>query len=46
MNQGFTESVVEEAAFARFAGVGWLVRNGAAIAPGEPVADGSIGGAV
>jgi hypothetical protein len=32
----FTESVVEEAALAWRGGVGWQVKNGAEIAPGEP----------
>jgi len=32
----FTESVVEQAALAWLESVGWAVRNGAAIAPGEP----------
>lgn len=35
----FTESVVEEAALAWLGGVGWMVRNGADIAPGEPGAE-------
>jgi len=35
----FTESVVEEAALARLKGVGWHVKNGAEIAPGEPAAE-------
>lgn len=35
----FTESVVEEAALAWLEGAGWQVRNGAAIAPGEPAAE-------
>ncbi len=35
----FTESVVEEAALAWLEGVGWQVRNGAEIAPGEPAAE-------
>lgn len=35
----FTELVVEEAALAWLAGVGWRVCNGAEIAPGEPAAE-------
>ena len=35
----FTESVVEEAALAWLESVGWQVRNGAEIAPGEPAAE-------
>lgn len=35
----FTESVVEEAALAWLESVGWQVRNGAEIAPGEPSAE-------
>ena len=35
----FTESVVEEAALAWLESVGWSVRNGAEIAPGEPAAE-------
>jgi hypothetical protein len=35
---GFAESVVEEAALAWLESVGWLIRNGAEIAPGEPAA--------
>jgi type I restriction enzyme R subunit len=35
----FTESVVEQAALAWLESVGWAVRNGAAIAPGEPAAE-------
>ncbi|MBL8542001.1 MAG: type I restriction endonuclease subunit R, partial [Betaproteobacteria bacterium] len=35
----FTESVVEEAALAWLESVGWQVRNGAHIAPGEPAAE-------
>jgi type I restriction enzyme R subunit len=35
----FTESVVEEAALAWLETVGWQVRNGAEIAPGEPAAE-------
>ncbi|MGD9598669.1 MAG: type I restriction endonuclease subunit R, partial [Steroidobacteraceae bacterium] len=35
----FTESDVEEAALAWLEGAGWQVRNGAAIAPGEPAAE-------
>jgi type I restriction enzyme R subunit len=36
---GFTESVVEEAALAWLASAGWQVGNGGAIAPGEPAAE-------
>lgn len=35
----FTESVVEDAALAWLEGVGWRVRNGAEIVPGEPTAE-------
>ncbi len=35
----FTESVVEQAALAWLEAVGWQVRNGAEIAPGEPAAE-------
>jgi type I restriction enzyme, R subunit len=35
----FTESVVEDAALAWLEGLGWQVRNGAHIAPGEPGAE-------
>ena len=35
----FSEGVVEEAALAWLASVGWQVRNGAGIAPGEPAAE-------
>jgi type I restriction enzyme R subunit len=35
----FTESVVEQAALAWFESVGWQVRNGADIAPGELAAE-------
>ncbi len=35
----FTESVVEQAALAWLESVGWRVRNGAEIAPGEPAAE-------
>ena len=35
----FTESVVEQAALAWFESAGWVVRNGAEIAPGEPAAE-------
>ncbi len=31
----FTESVVEQAALAWLESVGWIIRNGAEIAPGE-----------
>lgn len=34
----FDESVVEQAALAWLESVGWQVRNGAEIAPGEPAA--------
>ena len=36
---GFTESIVEQAALAWLASVGWRVRSGAEIAPGEPAAE-------
>ncbi len=39
MNRTFTESVVEQAAMAWLESTGWLVRNGASIAPGEPAAE-------
>ena len=39
MNSGFTESVVEQAALAWLESVGWQVRNGAEIAPGEIAAE-------
>jgi len=32
----FTESTVEQAALAWLESTGWVVRNGAEIAPGEP----------
>lgn len=35
----FTESVVEQAALAWLESVGWQVRNGAEIVPGEPAAE-------
>ena len=35
----FFESVVEQAALAWLESVGWQVRNGAEIAPGEPAAE-------
>jgi type I restriction enzyme R subunit len=35
----FTKSVVEQAALAWLEGIGWQVRNGAEIAPGEPAAE-------
>lgn len=38
MNQ-FSESVVEQAALAWLEGIGWRVRNGGEIAPGEPAAE-------
>jgi len=38
-NSGFSESVVEEAALAWLESAGWVVRNGAEIAPGEPAAE-------
>lgn len=43
---GFTESVVEQAALAWFESVGWAVRNGAEIAPGERAAERSDYGRV
>ena len=36
---GFSESVIEQAAIAWLESTGWRVRNGAAIAPGEPAAE-------
>ena len=36
---GFTESVVEEAALAWLEGLGYAVRHGPDIAPGEPAAE-------
>ena len=36
---GFSESVVEAAALAWLESIGWQVRNGAEIAPGEPAAE-------
>jgi len=39
MNSTFPESVVEDAALAWIESVGWFIRNGAAIAPGEPAAE-------
>ena len=39
MTAVFTESVVEQAALAWLESVGWSVRNGADIAPGEPTAE-------
>ena len=39
MSGTFTESIVEQAALAWLEGVGWQVRNGAEIAPGEPAAE-------
>lgn len=35
----FSESVVVQAALASLESIGWAVRNGAAIAPGEPGAE-------
>ena len=35
----FTESVVEQAALAWLESAGWQIRNGVAIAPGEPAAE-------
>ena len=37
-NNPFSESVVEEAALAWLASVGWSVKKGIEIAPGEPAA--------
>jgi len=37
--RGVTESVVEQAALAWLESIGWSVRNGAEIAPGEPAAE-------
>jgi len=39
MSQSFTESIVEQAALAWLEGVGWSVRHGPEIAPGEPRAE-------
>ncbi|MGQ0511716.1 MAG: type I restriction endonuclease subunit R [Betaproteobacteria bacterium] len=40
VNQGaFSESVVEQATLAWLESIGWVVRNGADIAPGEPAAE-------
>ena len=39
MTAPFTESVVEQAALAWLEGAGWMVANGAEIAPGEPAAE-------
>src|SRR5881296_242547 len=39
MSQSFTESVVEQATLAWLESVGWQVRNGAEIAPGERAAE-------
>lgn len=36
---GFSESVVEQAALAWLESIGWVVRNGAAIASGELAAE-------
>ena len=36
---GFSESIVEQAALAWLEGSGWVVRNGAEIAPGEMAAE-------
>ena len=35
----FTESVVEQAALAWLESVGWQIRNGAEITPGEPATE-------
>ncbi len=37
--ESFSESVVEQAALAWLESIGWKVRNGAEIAPGEPTAE-------
>ena len=37
--RGVTESVVEQAALAWLESVGWEIRNGAEIAPGEPTGE-------
>jgi len=39
MNQGFTESVVEEAALSWLAAMGYEIRHGPDIAAGEPGAE-------
>ena len=41
MSGTFTESVVEQAALAWLESAGWSVRNGAAIAPTPPAAEGT-----
>ena len=35
----FTESIIEQAALAWLEGVGWSIKNGAEIAPGEFAAE-------
>ena len=39
MSQAFTESIVEEAALAWLESLGWSVRHGLEIAPGESKAE-------
>jgi type I restriction enzyme R subunit len=39
MRQGFTESVVEEAALAWLGWLGWMAKHGLKIAPGELAAE-------
>jgi type I restriction enzyme R subunit len=39
VTRAFTESVVAQATLAWLESTGWSVRNGAAIAPGEPAAE-------
>jgi type I restriction enzyme R subunit len=39
MTAAFTESLVEQAALAWLGSIGWQVRTGAEIAPGEAAAD-------
>src|SRR5919204_6238712 len=39
MRQGFTESVIEEAALTWLERLGWTVKHGPEIAPGEPAAE-------
>lgn len=41
--QSFTESVVEEAALAWLESLGWTVKHGPKIAPGEPDAEYVVG---
>lgn len=43
MSSGFTESVVEQAALAWLESLGWSVRHGLEITPGESKAERIIG---